>query len=295
MDCSPRGSSVHGILQAKPLEWVAISSSGDLPDPGIEPVSLASPTLAGGFFITSTTPGKPLFLNKCGFWSPGKWRHCSEPQQKGILGPALRWLTGGDMNCEERSEQSTSLNSHCNTWLGQLQSLRMSGRKVLGGKEHRVDTPPAGVLPPKPAKEEWRGVREHHTRARLQVSWGYYHAPVQTACWFQNPGCKWETIRAETSGGGDTHKVVSLGREVCVPCGGPCWHTDRGTRGAGCQSSLPPCLGSSEMNPGFWRKSLSQAKWATPKAMGALHAANSFQHWSYIYFERRRLLLLENH
>ena len=28
---------------------------GDLPDPGIEPVSLTSPALAGGFFITSTT------------------------------------------------------------------------------------------------------------------------------------------------------------------------------------------------------------------------------------------------
>ena len=27
----------------------------DLPDPGIEPVSLMSPTLAGGFFTTSAT------------------------------------------------------------------------------------------------------------------------------------------------------------------------------------------------------------------------------------------------
>ena len=27
----------------------------DLPDPGIEPASLASPALAGGFFTTSTT------------------------------------------------------------------------------------------------------------------------------------------------------------------------------------------------------------------------------------------------
>ena len=27
----------------------------DLPDPGIEPVSLMSPALAGGFFTTSTT------------------------------------------------------------------------------------------------------------------------------------------------------------------------------------------------------------------------------------------------
>ena len=37
IDCSPPGSSVHGILQARTLEWVAISSSKDLPDPGIEP------------------------------------------------------------------------------------------------------------------------------------------------------------------------------------------------------------------------------------------------------------------
>ena len=37
--CSPPGSSVHGILQARILEWVAISSPGDLPDLGIEPGS----------------------------------------------------------------------------------------------------------------------------------------------------------------------------------------------------------------------------------------------------------------
>ena len=34
-------SSVHGILQARILEWVAISFSRDLPDPGIEPWSPA--------------------------------------------------------------------------------------------------------------------------------------------------------------------------------------------------------------------------------------------------------------
>ena len=36
MDSSLSGFSVHGILQARILEWVAISFSGDLPDPGIE-------------------------------------------------------------------------------------------------------------------------------------------------------------------------------------------------------------------------------------------------------------------
>ena len=32
---------------------------GDLPDPGSEPVSLASPILAGKFFTTTPWPGKP--------------------------------------------------------------------------------------------------------------------------------------------------------------------------------------------------------------------------------------------
>ena len=41
MDCSLPGSSVHGISQAKILEWVAISSSLDLPNPGIKLVSPA--------------------------------------------------------------------------------------------------------------------------------------------------------------------------------------------------------------------------------------------------------------
>ena len=39
------GSSVHGILQARILEWVAMPSSGDLPNPGIERTSPSSPAL----------------------------------------------------------------------------------------------------------------------------------------------------------------------------------------------------------------------------------------------------------
>ena len=33
--------TVHGIFQARILEWVAFPFSGDLPDPGIEPTSPA--------------------------------------------------------------------------------------------------------------------------------------------------------------------------------------------------------------------------------------------------------------
>ena len=59
MDCSPPGSTVRGISQAKILEWVAISSHrGNLPNPEIKPTSLWSPVLAGGFF-TIAPPGKP--------------------------------------------------------------------------------------------------------------------------------------------------------------------------------------------------------------------------------------------
>ena len=55
MDCSPPGSSVHGILQARILEWVAMPSSKRSSWPGIKPTSLMSPALAGGFFTTSAT------------------------------------------------------------------------------------------------------------------------------------------------------------------------------------------------------------------------------------------------
>ena len=59
-DCGPPGSSVHGISQARILEWVChFLLQGNLPDPGIEPASPASPASAHGFF-TVKTPRKPV-------------------------------------------------------------------------------------------------------------------------------------------------------------------------------------------------------------------------------------------
>ena len=54
-DCSLPGSSTHGILQARILEWVAFPSPGDLPDLGIEP---RSPALQADT-LPSELPGKP--------------------------------------------------------------------------------------------------------------------------------------------------------------------------------------------------------------------------------------------
>ena len=48
MDCSPPVSSVHGILQARIQEWVAMPFSRDLPDPRIKPWWVSC--IAGGFF-----------------------------------------------------------------------------------------------------------------------------------------------------------------------------------------------------------------------------------------------------
>ena len=45
MDCSPPGSFVHGILQARILEWARISSSRGSSPRTVEPESLASPAL----------------------------------------------------------------------------------------------------------------------------------------------------------------------------------------------------------------------------------------------------------
>ena len=53
IDCSPPGSSAHGILQARILGWL-FPSPGDLLNPGIEP---RSPTLQADAFL-SEPPGK---------------------------------------------------------------------------------------------------------------------------------------------------------------------------------------------------------------------------------------------
>ena len=54
MDYNPPGSFVHGIFQARILEWVVIPFSEDLPDQGIKPVT---PALTGRFFATEQPEG----------------------------------------------------------------------------------------------------------------------------------------------------------------------------------------------------------------------------------------------
>ena len=53
VDCSPPGSSVHGILQARTLEWVTMPSSRGSSEPRDQAHISSVSSLAGGFFTTS--------------------------------------------------------------------------------------------------------------------------------------------------------------------------------------------------------------------------------------------------
>ena len=99
MDCSLPASLVHGTFQARILEWLAISYSRDLPNLGIELMSLVSPALAGEFFIT-VPPGKAKTkantansLNR-----DQRWNHEALRDELWIMlakGPSLYTADGG--------------------------------------------------------------------------------------------------------------------------------------------------------------------------------------------------------
>ena len=62
MNCSPSGSSAHGILQARILEWVTVPSSSGLSRPRDQTRVSCISSLAGRSFTTEP-PGKPKIVN----------------------------------------------------------------------------------------------------------------------------------------------------------------------------------------------------------------------------------------
>ena len=57
MDCSHQAPLSMGFSRQEYWGGLSCPPPGDLPDPGIEPLPLMSPALAGGFFTTSATWG----------------------------------------------------------------------------------------------------------------------------------------------------------------------------------------------------------------------------------------------
>ena len=69
MDCSPPGSSVHGILQPRTLEWVGILFSRGSSQPGDQ--TQVSTFQADS--LASEPPGKPIYFPS--LFQKGRWPH----------------------------------------------------------------------------------------------------------------------------------------------------------------------------------------------------------------------------
>ena len=62
-DCGPTGPSVHGILQARILEWIAISFSRASSQPSDQNLVSYVSCMAGGFFTISTPWETPRYAS----------------------------------------------------------------------------------------------------------------------------------------------------------------------------------------------------------------------------------------
>ena len=61
---SPPGSSIHGIPQARILDWLLFLTPGGIPDPAIKPASLMSLGLTDRLVTTSSVgPHKILHVD----------------------------------------------------------------------------------------------------------------------------------------------------------------------------------------------------------------------------------------
>ena len=65
MDCRLPVSSAHGIFPEEYWRALPFPTPEDLPSPGIEPTTLTSPALAGGFFITMPAGKSNSFSGNC--------------------------------------------------------------------------------------------------------------------------------------------------------------------------------------------------------------------------------------
>ena len=79
-----RQAPVHGILQARILEWVACPSPGDLPHPGTKAAPLMCLASAGGFFTISAS------------WEAGS-ESCLCVMEH-YMSPGTRWVDTNQLN-----------------------------------------------------------------------------------------------------------------------------------------------------------------------------------------------------
>ena len=118
MDCSPPGSSVHGILQARILEWIAIPFSKGSSWPGIEPVS---PALQADSLPTEP-PGK------CPWVCVRQWGQIWPMGPRWFVEPCIRFMEG---QITSKKTQGVGNSALINTEAG-LNKQEFSGRTARG-------------------------------------------------------------------------------------------------------------------------------------------------------------------
>ena len=104
MDCSPPGSSAHGIFLARILEWVAISSSRGSPRPRNRNCVFCDSCIAGRFF-TSESPGKSRYYLYV--VSNTKWYKWTYSQSR-------NWLTDLEIKLKVAAKSLQSCRTLCN-------------------------------------------------------------------------------------------------------------------------------------------------------------------------------------
>ena len=116
MDCVLPGSSIHWILQARILEWIAMPSfsRGSSQPRDQTQGSLMSPALAGGFFMTSATLGSPIV----------EVTLCQIPVLSGWC-----WVLAQPKTQQGRERcQAKRQRRQCSMWPAELNSGRQSDR-----------------------------------------------------------------------------------------------------------------------------------------------------------------------
>ena len=143
MDHSPWGSFVNGILQARILQWVAISSSRGSSQPRDRTPFLTSPALAGRFFTTSTphkaeiTPNE-LVTDQSGFhcWQREDvsciWASPGELLKRHEWNPMVNWChwaAGGTPSLAPRAPGGSKRGCHLLLWASKSQSSLFRGEQ----------------------------------------------------------------------------------------------------------------------------------------------------------------------
>ena len=183
MDCSPPGSSAHGILQGKNT---GVGCHGALPDTGIEPASLMSPALAERFFTISTTwevlPGVVLSYTKpdlCPSWKDKSGDACltfhNHCGKNTFFGSNTRYMT-------TESNTHTCASMLFEFWSVCLEEVNETFECLVENKEENIDNGICWEC----MSMEWMSESEKDQCFRIPLeTWNVYTSVLNSGHWME--------------------------------------------------------------------------------------------------------------